>query len=55
MGNEYIRTYAVLEGFNQNGDLYHNQRISSWNLVRLIFDSVSKAAENKLNFNWYFQ
>ena len=55
MGNGHIRTYAVLEGFNQNGYLHHNQRISFWNLVKSIFESVSKAGKSKLNFNWYFQ
>ena len=55
MGNGHIRTYAVLEGFNQNGYLHYNQRISFWNLVKFIFESVSNAGKSKLNFNWYFQ
>ena len=49
MGNGHIRTYAVLEGFNQNGYLHHNQCIAACEaqVPGIVFgcfaESVSKA------------
>ena len=59
MGNGHIRTYAVLEGFNQNGYLHHNRGIAVCEaqvpgiVFGCIAESVSKA-EKQAEFQLAF-
>ena len=58
MGNGHIRTYAVLEGFNQNGYLHHNRGIAVCEaqvpgiVIGRFAESVSKT--KKTEVQWPF-